>query len=112
MIKSDDKEIGNEKVIKRLKKTFKGMKERIKNPKSNFNQVSELFKDSVYQAFIINDYDLSYRALVAHKEIVEILESRLRSCKRDNEKYQISKFLFECEAIMSKIMYQSGRFFE
>lgn len=109
--KSNENRINSDKIIKKLNKSFKGMKERFKNPKSDFSQITELFIDSLYQAYTINDIDLNYRAMVAHREVVEVLENKLYSSRREDERYRISKFLFEIRGIMNTFTEQSSRLY-
>lgn len=108
----NNKDKNGEKIIKKLSQIFKGMKERMKNPKSNIEQIAELFKDSLYQAYVINDINLNNKAIMAYREVLKVLELRLEKCKNSDERYQINKFLFELEGIMDKFSKQACKLYD
>ena len=62
-------------MIKRLSKEFKGMKERFKNPKPTlFKKNAELFMSNLCIAYDINDVKLNHVAITAYHDVCEVLE--------------------------------------
>ena len=109
MTKKINSRNGDDKTIKRLSQVFKGMKERMKNPKNDFLKTAELFKESLYEAYIIDDINLNNKVIDAYREITEVLQNKIHQCKSEEERKKIYRFLFELDAIMVTFYDQAGK---
>ena len=96
-------------MIKRLSKDFKGMKERFKDTSaSQFKEAAELFMDNLCTAYDLNDFRLNEAAIKAYNEVCEILEERLNS-KDTRNRTMVWHFTMVLKAFMERFYIQAGR---
>lgn len=99
-------------MIKRLSKEFKGMKERFKNPnQALFKQNAELFISNLCIAYDINDLKLNHSAIAAYNEVCEVLENRMLN-KSEKNLTDIWHFTLILKSFMEKFYLQTGRFYD
>ena len=100
------------KMIKRLSKNFKGMKERFKNQnQAQFKQNAELFMSNLCIAYDINDIKLNHLAITAYHDVCEILESRLLN-KSEKNLTDIWHFTLILKSFMEKFQAQAGKLYD
>ena len=100
------------KMIKRLSKNFKGMKERFKNPNpTQFKMTAELFISNLCIAYDINDIKLNHLAIIAYNEVCEVLEKRLLN-KSEKNLTDIWHFTLVLKSFMVKFHAQAGRLYD
>lgn len=99
------------KMIKRLSKNFKGMKERFKNQNpTQFKLNAELFISSLCIAYDINDIKLNNLAITAYHEVCEILENRLLN-RSDKNITDVWHFTLILKSFMEKFCIQAGKLY-
>lgn len=99
-------------MIKRLSKNFKGMKERFKNPSpSLFKSNAELFMSNLCIAYDINDLKLNHLAITAYLEVCEVLEKRLLD-KSEKNLTDIWHFTLILKSFMEKFYTQTGKLYD
>lgn len=96
-------------LIKKLSKEFKGMKERFKNPNITiFKKNAELFIKHLCIAYDINDLKLNHLAITAYNEVREILENRIQN-KSEKNITEIKYFTLVLNAYMEKFYQQASK---
>ncbi len=99
-------------MIKRLSKDFKGMKERFKNPnQANFKKSAELFISNLCIAYDINNLKLNHLAITAYNEVCEVLENRMLN-KSEKNITDIWHFTLILKSFMEKFYQQTGRLYD
>lgn len=87
------------KRINQLKKQLRGFKERFKNPTMNFEQVSKLYLDVLFDAFDEEDINLDYLALKSYNEVQTVLDNlNIRDIKLEKK---VLRFQIILDAVMS-----------
>ena len=99
-------------MIKKLSKDFKGMKERFKNPnQALFKKNAELFISNLCIAYDINDLKLNHSAITAYQEVCEVLENRMLN-KSERNLTDIWHFILILKSFMEKFYQQTGRLYD
>lgn len=99
-------------MIKRLSKEFKGMKERFKNPKPTlFKKNAELFMSNLCIAYDINDVKLNHVAITAYHDVCEVLENRMLD-KTGRNFTEIWHFTLILKSFMEMFSIQAGRHYD
>ena len=99
-------------MIKRLSKNFKGMKERFKNPNpSLFKANAELFMSNLCIAYDIDDLKLNHLAITAYQEVCEVLEKRLLD-KSEKNLTDIWHFTLILKSFMENFYTQTARHYD
>lgn len=100
------------KMIKRLSKEFKGMKERFKNPSPTiFKTNAELFMRNLCIAYDINDIKLNHLAITAYHDVCEVLENRLLNQAEKNFT-DIWHFTLILKSFMETFSTQASRLYD
>lgn len=99
-------------MIKRLSKEFKGMKERFKNPSPVlFKKNAELFIRDLCIAYDINDLKLNHLAINAYNEVCEVLENRMVN-KSDRNITDIWHFTLILKSFMESFYAQTSKLYD
>lgn len=99
-------------MIKRLSKDFKGMKERFKNQNpAIFKKSAELFISNLCIAYDINNLKLNHLAITAYSEVCEVLENRMLN-KSEKNITDIWHFTLILKSFMETFYKQTGRLYD
>ena len=99
-------------MIKRLSKDFKGMKERFKNPNpAIFKKNAELFIKNLCIAYDINDLKLNHLAITAYNEVCEVLNEHMQN-KSEKNITDILHFILILKSFMNEFYHQTSNLYD
>ena len=98
--------------LKPLIQNFRGMKIRYRNPRADYRQVTEIFMDSLMEAYDINDAHLNSVAIKAYEEVRDVLMIELYSKSSKHDPKQVKRILILLQAYMESFCLQACRLYD